>query len=85
MVPRTTTPYLLKTTPPEHTTLDFRASCYSVRTPQQVSKTSPSSSPSPIILQDSEDALEMFKKVQNGMEKAVAKGRALTQKLATGP
>ncbi|CAI2189062.1 2303_t:CDS:2, partial [Funneliformis geosporum] len=35
----------------------------------------------PIILQDSEDALEVFKKAQNEMEKAVAKDCALEQKL----
>ncbi|CAI2199016.1 5917_t:CDS:1, partial [Funneliformis geosporum] len=44
---------------------------------EQVSKILLSSSLSPIILQDSEDALEVFKNSQNGMEKAVAKGRAL--------
>ena len=49
-----------------------------------MSKIPPSSNPSPIVLQDSEDALEMFKKAQNGMEKAVAKGRALAQKMTTG-
>ncbi|CAI2200657.1 17700_t:CDS:2 [Funneliformis geosporum] len=50
---------------------------------EQVSKIPLSSSLSPIILQDSEDALEVFKKSQNGMEKAVAKGRSLEQKLKT--
>ncbi|CAI2190219.1 6035_t:CDS:2, partial [Funneliformis geosporum] len=50
---------------------------------EQVSKIPLSSSLSPIILQDSEDALEVFKKSQNGMEKAMAKGHALEQKLKT--
>lgn len=51
---------------------------------EQVLKIPPSSNPLPIVLQDSEDALEIFKKAQNGMEKAVAKGRALAQKMTTG-
>ncbi|CAI2201839.1 5739_t:CDS:1, partial [Funneliformis geosporum] len=50
---------------------------------KHVSKIPLSSSLSPIILQDSEDALEVFKKSQSGMEKTVAKGRALEQKLKT--
>jgi hypothetical protein len=47
---------------------------------------SPESSPSqlPIILQDSEDVLEMFKKVNIEMKKVRTKGRTITSKLATG-
>ncbi|CAI2181247.1 8713_t:CDS:2 [Funneliformis geosporum] len=45
---------------------------------EYVSKIPLSSSLSPIILQDSENALEVFKKAQNGMEKAIAKGAIVT-------
>ncbi|CAI2198761.1 7191_t:CDS:1, partial [Funneliformis geosporum] len=50
---------------------------------EQVSKIPLSSSLSSVILQDSEDTLEVFKKSQSGMEKAVAKGHALEQELKT--
>ena len=50
--------------------------------PDSFSKSSPNQSL--IILQDSEDVSEMFKKLNIEMKKVRTKGRTITSKLATG-